>query len=209
MVEPNISTQGIAVLANTLELNSGTIRSGGADADLAHDGLAHDANHKVDWQTEPESGGGGGGNGGSGSNGGAGGSSDSEEESVTPSVTGVAVSSNAGSDNTYVKDDVIEITVTFSKAVEVDTTNGTPQIAIDMDPAEWGTKQAAYASGSGSTKLVFTHTVVEPNISTQGIAVLANTLALNGGTIRSDGLAAQLAHTGLSHDASHKVDWEG
>ena len=86
---------------------------------------------------------------------------------------------------------------------------GAPQIAIDMDPAEWGTKQAAYQGGSGTGSLTFTHTVVEPNISTQGIAVLADTLELNGGTIQSDGLAAQLAHAGLSHDADHKVDWEG
>ena len=53
---------------------------------------------------------------------------------------------------------------------------GAPQLTIDMDPAEWGAKQAVYQSGSGTfTTLVFAHTVVEPNISTQGIAVLANT----------------------------------
>ena len=67
---------------------------------------------------------------------------------------------------------------------------------------------AAYQGGSGGSSLTFTHTVVEPNISTQGIAVLANTLELNSGTILSDGLAALLAHTGLAHDSNHKVDWQ-
>ena len=45
MVEPNISTQGIAVLANTLALNGGDIESKATDtdADLSHTGLAHDA----------------------------------------------------------------------------------------------------------------------------------------------------------------------
>ena len=45
------------MLANTLKLNGGTIQfASDADADLAHTGLSHDANHKVDWR---ESGGGG------------------------------------------------------------------------------------------------------------------------------------------------------
>ena len=199
VVEPNTSTQGIAVLADTLALNGGTIQSAAdVDADLSHTGLAHDANHKVDWQLEPE--------GAAGSSGGAGGDSGSEEESAPASVTGVAVSSNAGSDNTYVKGDVIQITVTFSEAVDV---TGSPRLKIDMDPAEWGAKWASYQSGSGTTTLTFTHTVVEPNISTQGIAVLSNTLKLNGGTIQAASDAdADLSHTGLSHDANHKVRWQ-
>ena len=175
VAEPNISTQGIAVLADTLDLNGGTIGSDDVAADLSHTGLAHDANHKVDWRLP------------------------------LASVTGVSVTSDPGGDDTYGLNDVISVTLTFSEAVDV---TGTPQLTIDMDPAEWGEKQASYASGSGSNTLVFTHTVVEPNYSTQGIAVLANSLALNGGAIGSDGLAALLAHTGLAHDAGHKVDWQ-
>ena len=124
------------------------------------------------------------------------------------SVTGVSVTSDPGSDDTYANGDVITITLTFSKAVNVNTSGGAPRLKIDMDPAEWGEKWAAYQGGSGATSLTFTHTVVEPNISTQGIAVLANTLELNGGTIQSDGLAAQLAHIGLAHDSDHQVDWQ-
>ena len=85
---------------------------------------------------------------------------------------------------------------------------GTPRLKIDMDPADWGEKWAAYESGSGTRTLIFAHTVVEPNLSTQGIAVLANTLALNGGTIRAGGADANLAHDGLAHDANHKVNWQ-
>ena len=56
---------------------------------------------------------------------------------------------------------------------------------------------------------MFAHEVVEPNRSTRGIAVLANTLALHGGTIRSASsqVGAALAHAGLAPDAAHKVDW--
>ena len=52
--------------------------------------------------------------------------------------------------------------------------------------------------------------MVEPNWSTQGIAVLANSLALNGGVRsgrRRRNANAALGHTGLGHDAGHKVDW--
>ncbi len=125
-----------------------------------------------------------------------------------PAATGVAVVSDAGGDDTYGLGDTIRVAVTFDAAVVVDTAGGTPALTIDMDPAEWGEKQAAYASRSGTTTLVFTHEVVEPNVSTQGIAVLENTLALNGGTIRSAaGVDAALAHGGLAHDPKHKVDW--
>ena len=61
-----------------------------------------------------------------------------------PTVSSVAVTSNAGDDDTYAKDDVIQITVTFDEAVDV---TGTPRLNIDMDPAEWGIKWAAYTTG--------------------------------------------------------------
>ncbi len=189
VVEPNYSTQGIAVLEDTLELDGGTIRSSAsqADADLAHDGLDHDADHRVDWTLSPPP-------------------PPAPTPPTTPTVTAVAVSSDAGDDDTYALGDTILVTVTFSEAVEV---TGTPQLAIDMDPADWGTKWAAYASGSGTTALVFAHEVVEPNYSTQGIAVLEDTLELDGGTIRSAAaqVDAELAHDGLAHDAGHRVDW--
>ena len=179
VVEPNESTEGIAVLANTLELNGGAIRSADTDADaeLAHAGLDHDADHKVDWRPE----------------------------AVT--VTGVSITSNAGRDDTYQLGDTISIRVTFSEDVDV---SGSPQIEIDMDPANWwGEKWAAYASGGGSDALTFTHEVVEPNESTEGIAVLADSLETNGGSIRSaeTDADAELAHEGLDHDPDHKVDW--
>ena len=120
-------------------------------------------------------------------------------------MTGVKVVSDPGADDTYVLGDTIQIRATFSEAVNV---TGSPRLSIDMSPKAWGTKQAAYASGSGTGDLDFTYTVVEPNYAPQGIAVLANTLALNGGTIRSaNGTNATLAHTGRGHDTGHKVDW--
>ena len=124
-----------------------------------------------------------------------------------PSVTGVEVTSDAGDDCTYYLDDAITVTLTFGDDV---TVTGTPQISIDMNTEEeWGTKAVNYAGGSGTAKLTFTHSVVEPNYSAGGIAVPQNTLSLNGGTIRSTAsqTAAELAYDGLGQDGNHKVRW--
>jgi len=178
--EPNLSTSGIAVLANTLKLDGGSIKSAAsqADAALSHAGLAHDADHKVDWRLSQDA----------------------------PTITSLAITSDAGDDDTYAFGEAIRITLAFSEAVDV---TGTPQLAIDMDPAHWGEKWAGYESGSGTNRLTFAHEVVEPNLSTSGIAVLANTLKLSGGSIKSAAsqAGAALSHSGLGHDAGHKVDW--
>ncbi len=182
VVEPNYSTQGIAVLADSLRLYGGSITSvsSGTAATLSHSGLDHDANHKVNWKVTGPTG---------------------------PTVPAVAITSNPGEDDTYANGEVIEVSVAFSEDV---TVTGTPQIAIDMDPAHWGTKWASYVPGVAANVLTFAHTVVEPNYSTQGIAVLPNSLRLNGGTIASSatGTAANLAHSGLAHDSGHKVNWQ-
>ena len=86
---------------------------------------------------------------------------------------------------------------------------GTPRLKMNMGP-NYGEKRAVYEGGSGTTSLIFSHEVVQPNISTVGIAVLASTLELNGGAIKSTTTEADadLSHTGLAHDANHKVAWQ-
>ena len=126
---------------------------------------------------------------------------------ATPTVTGVKVSSSPASGDTYLLGETISVTLTFSEKVDV---TGSPRLKIDMDPADWGEKTASYSGGTGTASLTFTHTVVQPNYSTQGIAVLADSLALNGGTIKSSSSQADaaLSHIRLNHNASHKVDWQ-
>ena len=118
----------------------------------------------------------------------------------------MSVSSRPASGDTYGVDEAIRVTVSFDATVDV---TGSPRLAIDMDPADWGRKWAAYEGGGGTSALVFSHTVAEPNYSPQGIAVVADTLEANGGTIRSAATEADahLSHDGLAHDPSHKVDW--
>ena len=87
--------------------------------------------------------------------------------------------------------------------------SGAPRLAIDMDPAGWGLKWAVYEGGSGTSNVSFAHTVVEPNFSSRGVAVLANSLELDGGSIRSAASQADadLSHPGRGHDPQHRVDW--
>ena len=196
VVEPNLSRQGIAVLADTLALHGGaTIRSAATqtDAALGHTGRGHDPAHKVDWRLSLPA---------------TSAAASSGPPSRPPSVTGVEVVSDSGQDDTYLLGDTIRVRLAFSEAVKV---TGTPRLAIDMDPAEWGRKEASYegATGTAALALTFAWTVVEPNFSPRGIAVLANSLVLGGGTIRSaaTGAAAALGHAGRGHDPAHKVDW--
>ncbi|MCY4374142.1 MAG: fibronectin type III domain-containing protein, partial [Spirochaetaceae bacterium] len=177
VVEPNISTQGIAIVANSLEANGGTIKAEatGTAADLAHDGVDHDPAHKVNWRLG------------------------------APTVQGVGLPWYPASRDTYGLGETIRVSVAFDHDMLV---AGTPRLKIKMDPA-YGEKWATYEGGAGRDFLYFVYTVVEPNISTQGIAIVANSLEANGGLIWSaeTGVIPDLSHEGRGHDSWHKVDW--
>ena len=94
----------------------------------------------------------------------------------------------------------------FGEAMNV---TGAPRLKIALvhgDPKE---RWAAYEGGSGTDSLTFAYTVVAYDNAAHGIAVLANTLELNGGTIRSAASStdADLSHEGLVRDPGHKVGW--
>ena len=136
----------------------------------------------------------------------------SQEFEVARQATGVvslAVTSDpnedgrTGDDDTYAIGDTVEVTATFSFAVTVDTTSGTPQLELKVGD---GTRQADYASGSGSTALVFSYTVAEGDEATGGVEIEENKLALNGGTIKTGTTDATLTHGAEAADSEHKVD---
>lgn len=93
------------------------------------------------------------------------------------SVAVFAVTSAPSLDNTYALNETIRVTQPFGEAVDM---TGEAHLKIDMGLAHWGEKWASYETGSGTVSLTFAHVVVEPNISTQVIAVLADTLELRG-----------------------------
>ena len=93
-----------------------------------------------------------------------------------PGVSSVALNTPAAA-STYERGEVIEATVTFNKAVDV---TGTPQLALGIGSQ---TRQADYASGTGSTALVFRYTVVQADVDANGLSIAADALTLNSGTI--------------------------
>ena len=122
---------------------------------------------------------------------------------TAPTVNDVAVTSTPASGTTYyLAGEVIEFTVTFSAPV---TVTATPKFAFRLGAA---TRQAAYASGSGSAALVFARTVQAGEVDRNGISWNALALALDGGTITQTGAttAASLTHAEQAPLEGHRVD---
>ena len=120
-------------------------------------------------------------------------------QTTTPTVSTISITSSPGSDHTYANSDTITLSLTFSEAV---TVTGTPQLTLDVGGQS---RTARYSGGSTTTELLFTYTVAPVDEDTDGIAVLANSLALNGGAIRAGGQNATLTHAGVQ-SGDHKVD---
>ncbi|MDE2979572.1 MAG: cadherin-like beta sandwich domain-containing protein, partial [Gemmatimonadota bacterium] len=126
-------------------------------------------------------------------------------------ITGVAITSDPGTDSIYVTGDTIEVTVTFDQSVAVDTTGGTPRILLGLVSTLTVDRWAEYDRGTASTELVFGYTVTAGDESdTDGLLVLQNTLELNGGSIVKTGTTApaHLAHLAAGNDGNHRVNWE-
>ena len=120
-------------------------------------------------------------------------------DDTDPTVSGIGISSNPGTDRTYAAGDEIRVTVTFSETVEV---TGAPQLRLELGG---GSRTAAYEGGSGTAALVFEYEVAEGESEIDGVGVEAD--SLTGGTIRDEARNdAELDHDGLGADAGHKVD---
>ncbi|GAC1030749.1 hypothetical protein thsps21_15760 [Pseudomonas sp. No.21] len=98
-------------------------------------------------------------------------------DSRAPAVTSVGVPANG----TYLNGNTLDFTVNFDEAVTVDTTGGTPRLAITLDTG--GTVYADYVSGSGGTALVFRLTVASGQADANGISV-GGAIDAHGGTLR-------------------------
>ena len=107
---------------------------------------------------------------------------------VRPTVSSIALTSDPGEDDTYAIGDA----------------GGEPALELDIGGAA---RQAGFDSGSDSDSLVFSYTIVEDDLDSDGIAIGVDKLALNGGTIRDSlGLDAKLGHDAESSQSGHKVD---
>ena len=117
--------------------------------------------------------------------------------------TPLADANSDGTPETYGEDEWIKVQLTFSAAVAV---TGQPRLKIDLTSVQdW----ARYDTGTGTAKLTFSLQVGGTDVAPAGVAVLQNTLELNGGTIvaqADSSINATLTHAGLAKDPDHKVD---
>ncbi len=180
----DLDNDGISIGASALALNGGTIKVAGGTVDaelsLADHVITNSAGHKVYGNY------------------------------YAAAVSGVSVSSTPPVASTYGRDEAIEVEVTFTRGVNVVTTGGTPQLALEVGA---NTRQAAYVSGTGTKVLTFRYVVVALDEDTDGIEVGASALTLNSGAIndvrRTTPLAASLGlgtHALTTPQAGHQVD---
>lgn len=119
-----------------------------------------------------------------------------------PSVSRVEITSATGMEGGNLSQgDIVTLSVTMSDAVNV--SGGTPTLSLTIGNTS---KQALYASGSGSSTLIFTYTVEGGLSDTDGISIAADALALNGARIAAGAQAATLKHAAVGDNITYKVD---
>ena len=125
-------------------------------------------------------------------------------DTIAPTISTIAITSDSGSDYTYRTGDTIQVTVTFSEDV---TVTGTPQLELFFNQS--GAVQASYVNVTGAA-VVFEYTVTAEDESDLGIAIRSNKLDLNGGSIGdAAGNDAVLDNSTVDADPGHLVNRAG
>lgn len=100
---------------------------------------------------------------------------------ISPPPAPVVVQATGPNAGTYGAGDVLDFTLAFDRVVTV--VGGTPTLTLTIGNAR---RLAYYAAGSGTTALTFRHTVQPGDNDADGITC-ADSVALNGATMRSGG----------------------
>ena len=122
-----------------------------------------------------------------------------------PKVAAVAFASQPAGGDAYGRGETIEVALRFDRAVTVDTAGGRPAVALTVGASR---REARYLAdtdtllptGTGSRLLTFGYVVQSTDADGDGVDLVPNSLALNGGRIVavSDGGAAALGHAALA-----------
>ena len=121
-------------------------------------------------------------------------------------ATPVAPVASTTANGSYGIGDVIDITVSFSEAVVVDTTGGTPTLQLETGSID---RKAIFVSGSGSTTLTFQYTVQAGDTSADLDQLSSTALELNGGSIADaagNNAILTLAQPGAAGSLSNNAD---
>ena len=109
-------------------------------------------------------------------------------EATPPEITGVDILDET--DGAWTEGDEIKVELVWDEDV---TVTGTPTVTLA------GSRPASYQSGSGTATLIFAYTVTSADGSLNNTVLVANSLALAGGTIQdADGTDAVLDHEGFA-----------
>ena len=122
-----------------------------------------------------------------------------------PAVTSVEITSDPGTDKTYIIGDDIVVTLTFDKNITLSGTGADPFITLNIGTEELN---PGCEVGAAPTKdLVCTQTVEENREDSDGVDVGGTSLGELGKRIVGPlGQRANLTFTGLAADSDHKVD---
>ena len=116
-----------------------------------------------------------------------------------PEVTSVALVSDAGPEGVYKAGDSIDVAVDFDDEVHV-----TSQPALTLSIGRYD-RNAAYATGSGTHRLLFSYVVQNDDDDDDGVSITANTL--RGGTIEDRaGNAADRSFIAVGPLPAHRID---
>ena len=120
---------------------------------------------------------------------------------AAPEVTGPPELSGAGPHGAWAPADRVTVTMGFSEPVDVVTEEGTPSVELTLGLT--GKRRATYVSGSGTGSLIFAYTLARDDGTHTSMGVTPDSLALDGGAIRSSatGADADLAHEGAARVA--------
>ncbi len=125
------------------------------------------------------------------------------EQSTTPAIQGLQITSTPDRGTTYGRDETIEVEVSFDTPV---TLTGTPYLRLEFYCNVF--KRAGYKNGSGTDRLIFEYRITRNDRDRNGISAPQGSIHLNGGTITAlfGGAEAVLEYDGLPDDPNHKVN---
>jgi len=115
-----------------------------------------------------------------------------------PKIVSVAFR-QPGSDGIYHVGQNVRVVYNFSLPVYV---TGGPYAMLEASSIG----KTPLLDGNGTTSLMFSYTIVTGDVETSGVGLIANSIVLNGGTIKSaSGVNADLTHARLSRSSSRLV----
>lgn len=115
-------------------------------------------------------------------------------------ISSISITSSAGSDSQYTYGETITVTVVWSDTV---TITGTPRIPVQG----LSSKYLTFSDGNDSSSTTFIYVIGSSDLDADGIAITANTLELNSGTVKdTGGIDCTLSHSAINASISYYVD---